>query len=127
MHAFAAVRDAIASVHPDAPWVALCLAIWCVQWLCRRYAPSLWAFAFSWVPADAPDMARRIAQGLPSVVAGAAVSALASGGDVKQATVGAVFGACAPLLHHFLKAMPNELVPYTGALGAGVPPTDGDS
>jgi hypothetical protein len=108
------VRDVLAQVHPDFPWICLTALIWVVQYATRRFAPKVWSAAFLWVPTDLPDMLRNILQGLPSVLFGAAIPALASGGDAKQALIGALFGAFAPLWHHILKAIPG---PYAGALG----------
>lgn len=113
MNPFLSARDALASIHPDVPWVALTAAIWIAQWLVRRYAPRAWDVCFSWIPADTGDMLARVAQGLPSVLAGAAIPALASGGDWRDAATGALFGALAPVWHHVLKAAP---VPYRGEL-----------
>lgn len=109
----AQVRDSLAQVHPDFPWVFLTAAIWITQYLLRRFYPKLWVLAFSWVPGDFPDMAQRVLQGLPSTLIGAAIPALASGGDTSEAVKGALFGALAPLWHHMLKALPG---PYDGAL-----------
>lgn len=107
------IRDALAQIHPDFPWVVLAFFIWLAQYLLRRYVPSAWVLAFSWVPEDMSDQTQRVLQGLPSVLIGAAIPAVASGGDVKQALKGAVFGALAPLWHHMLKAAPGK---YAGAL-----------
>lgn len=119
MNPFAQVRDTIAILHPDAPWVALTLGIWIVQWACRRWAPGLWQACFRWVPEDTGKMARAVMMGLPSVVVGAALPAMAAGVDWKAAAVGAAMGALAPVWHHVLRAAPG---PYQGALK--LPATD---
>jgi hypothetical protein len=116
MNPFAIVRDALAAVHPAAPWVTITLSLFVVQWLVRRYLPSLWAVCFGWLPADFDKRVTRAIKALPSVAIGAALPALASGGDVRAAVLGALFGALAPVTHHTLKALPR--VPYRGALGA---------
>jgi hypothetical protein len=119
------VRDVLAQVHPDFPWVCLTVLIWLVQYLTRRFAPKVWVVAFSWMPTDLPDMIQRIVQGLPSVLVGALIPAIASGGNPKQALLGALFGAFAPLWHHILKSLPG---PYQGVLtppaAAPAPPAD---
>jgi len=109
------IRDVLSQVHPDFPWVVLTALIWLVQYLTRRFAPKVWVVAFSWIPTDLPKMLRRILQGLPSVLVGAAIPAIASGGNLKHALLGALFGALAPLWHHMLKALPGD---YQGLLGA---------
>jgi hypothetical protein len=114
------IRDALAQVNPDFPWICLTTVIWLAQYLTRRFAPKVWLVAFSWMPTDLPEMAKRIAQGLPSVLVGAAIPAIASGGDTKQALLGALFGAFAPLWHHILKAMPGS---YQGVLTPSVAPS----
>ena len=117
MNPFTLVRDSLAQLHPDAPWVVLTAAIWLAQYTCRRWAPKVWTLAFSWVPDDLGAMARATVMGLPSVVVGAALPALASGGDWKAAALGAVFGAAAPVWHHLLRAAPGA---YQGALAKAV-------
>lgn len=116
MNPFATIRDALAAVHPSAPWVTITLSLFLVQWLVRRYRPSLWEMCFGWLPADFDARIARAIQALPSVAIGAALPALASGGDVRAAVLGSIFGALAPVVHHTLKALPQ--VPYRGALGA---------
>ncbi len=111
---FALVRDALASLHPSAPWVALAAAIFAIQWAVRRLRPSLWTRAFGWLPEDLPEVARTSAQAAPSLIAGALVPAIASGGDFREALIGALVGAAAPVAHHVLKAAPG--VPYRGQL-----------
>jgi hypothetical protein len=116
---FALVRDSLALIHPDAPWVGLTLGIWLVQWALRRWAPGVWSVLFSWVPADMGKMSRSVAMGLPSVIVGAALPAMAAGVDWRAAAIGAGMGAIAPLWHHLLRAAPG---PYQGALRrAGAP------
>lgn len=119
-HCLATIRDALYSVHPDLPWLTLTAAIFATQWLVRRYAPTLWLRVFAWLPDDAEAGLRRVVQALPSVVAGAAIPALASGGDVWSAVLGAVCGALAPISHHVLRAVP--FVPYRGELGRDAKP-----
>lgn len=119
MNPFAQIRDLLAHVHPDAPWVVLTAAIWFAQYACRRWAPKLWVAAFSWVPGDTGAMARAALMGLPSVVVGAALPAMASGMAWKPAAVGAVFGALAPVWHHLLRAAPGG---YQGALRLAAAP-----
>jgi hypothetical protein len=115
------VRDSLAQVHPDFPWVFLAVAIWTVQYFLRRFAPKVWVLAFSWIPADLPQMAQHVLQGLPSALIGAAIPAIASGGDTTAAVKGALFGALAPLWHHMLKAIPG---PYDGALAPAKAPVE---
>jgi hypothetical protein len=98
-----------------APWVTITLGLFITQWLVRRYRPSLWEACFEWLPAAFEENVARVVQALPSIVIGAALPALASGGDVRAAVTGAIFGALAPVAHHTLKAIPG---PYQGALGA---------
>lgn len=118
MNPLTLVRDFLTSIHPDAPWVTLTAAIWFAQYACRRWAPQVWVLAFAWVPEDTGKIARAALMGLPSVVAGAAIPAMASGMAWKPAVVGAVFGALAPVWHHLLRAAPGA---YQGALNLPVP------
>lgn len=127
MNPFAAIRDALAHVHPDAPWVVLTAGIWLVQYLLRRFQPKVWSMLFSWVPEDTNAMVWTMLHALPSVVMGAALPAFASGMNLRAAVTGAVFGALAPIWHHVLRAVPG---PYEGALkalgaSATVTPKDG--
>lgn len=123
---FATARDALASVHPQLPWLVLGFAIWGAQWALRRWWPAAWAYAFGWLPADLPTQQRRVLQALPSLLVGAAIPAVASNGDVLHALAGAAIGAFAPLWHHALKAAP--WLAYQGALGAPAPaPVEDDA
>lgn len=115
MNPFATARDALAAVHPSAPWATITLMLFLVQWLVRSRRPALWEACFGWLPADFDDRIAHAIQALPSVVIGAALPALASGGDVHAAVIGAICGALAPVMHHTLKALPG---PYRGALAA---------
>jgi len=120
MAILASIQDYLAAVYPDLPWLVLFASIWGVQWLLRRYAPAVWQLVFSWIPDDTNALLANAIQALPSVVIGAAIPALASHGDVKQAALGAVCGLFAPIWHHVLKAAPGS---YTGALGAAKSPS----
>jgi hypothetical protein len=64
---------------------------------------------------EAEELAHNIVLSLPSVVVSAVAAALLSGGGLPAAVVGAVVGACLPLLHHIRKALPFD--PYRGAVG----------
>lgn len=99
-------------------WAALPLVLWFAQYLLRKLAPSFWEWCANLGPFGAVDLspaltlARKVWQALPSVVGGAVIMALMSGGDVRAAALGALKGALAPLLHELLKAAP---IPYQGA------------
>ena len=109
------------SIHPVLPWAILTALIWAVQWAIRKWAPGIWERAAN-VPFgdDKPlvpvvRVARKVWQGLPSVLVGALIGALAIGQDPRGAWLGALAGAVAPVWHELLKAFPG---PYRG----GSPP-----
>lgn len=90
------------------------LGIWLAFYVVRKKYPAVWRLCFAWVPDDAGPMAQRTLQALPSTVIGAVVLSVGSGMKLGQVALGAMAGACAPLLHHIVKAAPNS---YQGALG----------
>jgi hypothetical protein len=112
-------RDALASVHQDLPWAAITLGVFLAVYLTRKLAPATWERFAAAVPVLAIDPSpvlvalSKLWQALPAVLLGAALPALASGGNVKQALVGAAMGALAPVLHELAKAAP--WLPYRGA------------
>ncbi len=122
-HYLATVRDALASAHPSLPWIVLALAIFLVQYGVRRWCPSLWLWAFRWIPEDLPAVFRNAIQSAPSLFMGLALPSLASGGDLRHAFWGTLAGTAAPVAHHLLKAVP--FLRYRGQLGKYIikPPT----
>jgi hypothetical protein len=111
------IQATIAALPTGVIPLIVTVGLWATQYGVRRKYPKLWKMCFSWVPEDTGPMARKVLQGLPSAVLGAAGMALYSGMDVRQAAWGAVYGACAPLLHHTLAAAPDRMISYHGALG----------
>lgn len=105
-------HDALASIHPLAPWLALTLAVFLPQYAIRKWRP-LWWERFALLGPEAA-LASKVWQGLPSVLLGAVWAAFASGGDLRAAFYGALAGALAPLKHEALKRLPNSVVPYVG-------------
>ncbi len=103
-------RDFLASVHPQAPGLALMLSVWGIMWAVRKWRPTLWAAIAKWGPEG--STLQHAIQALPSVVVGAAMAAMSSGGDMVQAAHDAVFAFGAPFLHHLLKNAPG---PYRGS------------
>lgn len=75
----------------------------------RRWLPALWLPLTRW-PREAP--ASNLLQALPSVLLGGLVAGMATGSP-REAMIGALLSALAPLGHHLLKAAP---VPYQGPL-----------
>lgn len=112
-----AARLWLADIHPWLPAVLLILAVWAPQWLVRKYRPKWWEYVatFGWrvVPAQfapliAPHVkaALKVWQALPSLLAGAMIGAVTTGGDPWGAVWGALIAALAPLKHEALKALP---------------------
>lgn len=102
------VIDWLSGWHPAIPWILLTVAIWAPQAAIRRWLPSVWE-----IPANLPfggselgrvlKLARKVWQGLPSVLTGAAVGAALVGENIEAAWKGALFGALAPLGHELKK------------------------
>jgi hypothetical protein len=84
---------------------------WLVPYVLRRWFPGAWRRIAAIGPAD--GTAAHVFQSLPSVLAGALMTALTSGGDPWRDTWMAGLAVVAPLLHHAAKASP---IPYTGAV-----------
>ncbi len=109
----------LAAINATLPYVTLTLAAYGLIYAWRKLHPASWLWLESRLPwaaeLDAGEtLAKNIALSLPSVVIGAALAALASGGALLPAVLGAVAGAFAPLLHHTRKALPFD--PYRGAV-----------
>jgi hypothetical protein len=95
------------------PWAPLTAGLWAAQYAVKRWVPGVWGFL-----ADIPfgpcrakpalKIARKVWQGLPSVATGALVGALVVGQDPRDAWIGAVAGAVAPVWHEILKALPGS-------------------
>lgn len=108
----AVARASLASAHPLLPWLALVGLVWSIVYIVRRWLPALWVPLTRWPSPESP--ASHVLQGLPSVLLGAALGAIATpDGDASAAVYGALAGALAPLWHHALRALPG---PYQGAL-----------
>lgn len=101
-----------AEIYSIAPWFACTVAVWLIVYAIRKHAPYVWEY-FEGM-GDVGATAARILQGLPSIMLGVWVSAVANGGDIENLWKGAIAGAFAPLLHHVLKA---SALPYQGANG----------
>jgi hypothetical protein len=110
--------------------VALTVAIWLFVYAVRRWTPSLWKVSTllalrNWLVKVLPNEAVgdvlalwKAVQMLPSVALGALVLALQTGGNPDAMVKGAIAGALAPVLHTFLKWIPQ--IPYVGKLGKRV-------
>jgi hypothetical protein len=102
--------DYLSSLHPLLPPGLLVLLVWLPQYLVRRYKPLWWQQFAELGPSGAT--VGKVWQALPSVVAGAAVTAFSTGtGNPTDMACGALVGALAPLWHHLLKWLPG---PYQG-------------
>jgi hypothetical protein len=105
--------------HPALFPLAMIAAIWLAQYAVRRWLPGVWEWAANILFRDSVvgfDKAlRKIWQSIPSVLSGAVVLWMASGGSLTDALLGALLGAVAPSFHELLKAAP---IPYRG----GKPP-----
>lgn len=112
-------HDALASIHPLAPWLVLLELIFLPQYLVRKYRPTWWEWAATFGWRVAPEttvvaLALKVWQGLPSVLAGALFTAYVSNGDPRAAFYGALLGAAAPIRHELMKRIPNSVLPYVG-------------
>jgi hypothetical protein len=110
----------LAAYSATLPYLLVTACVFALVYAWRKLHPRSWLWLKSRLPYatefDAAEaLAHNIALSLPSVVIGAALAALATGGGVLPAVLGAVAGAGAPLLHHIRKALPFD--PYRGALG----------
>jgi len=120
MNLAASIRDALAGVDPNLPWIVLWLATFAACWAVRRFLPGAWRVFFApLISPDAPVVLRRTVQGLVVSLPGAILAAVAEGGNIKHAVLGLVWASLAPLTHHLLRAAP---VPYQGELGGGSEP-----
>jgi hypothetical protein len=102
------------SLWPFPPGVRAILAIaaaWAFPYALRRWLPGVWRKIEAIGPAD--ENLARMFLSLPSVLAGAAMTALTAGSENLWRDVWvAAFSAAAPALHHILKASPQ--VSYQG-------------
>lgn len=102
-------REALASLNPAAPWLALTLACFLGTWVMRRWAPVPWAIIAKWGPEG--STIEHVTQAIPSVAFAAFVAALGTGLDPWMAAAGALAGLFAPLLNHAAKAYRRSPVP----------------
>ncbi len=117
------------TAHPDLARVALATVVFLIVYLVRKLAPSLWlrfevlSPALNIESAWLSEQLHKLYQALPSAVLGAALGPLMTGGDWRQALLGALNGLAAPLSHELLSR-------YQGALGKvkqkTPPPSGGD-
>lgn len=111
----------LATIDPALPRALLVALVFAAVYLIRKLFPRTWEFFARAVPVPVIDPAPLLLvlskawQALPGALLGAVASALATGGDVRAAVKGAVFGALAAVAHEFAKAAP--WLPYTGAIG----------
>ncbi len=110
----------LAAYSATLPYLLVTACAFGLVYAWRRLHPTSWLWLETRLPyslelSKAEEIAHNIALSLPSVVIGAALAALASGGAVLPAVLGAVAGAGASLLHHLRKALPFD--PYQGRLG----------
>lgn len=116
-----------ANVDPSVPRALFVVAVLVTVLLIRKAFPRAWE-AFARVvrvpvidPAPLLLLASKAWQALPGAVIGGVTLALGTGGDVRAAVKGVVFGALAALAHEVLKAVP--WIPYQGAVGKTKLPT----
>jgi hypothetical protein len=110
----------LAAFNATLPYLFVTACAFALIYAWRKYHPRSWLWVETRLPFAAEldaaeELAHNIALSLPSVVIGAALAALATGGGVLPAVLGAVAGAGAPLLHHLRKVLPFD--PYRGAIG----------
>lgn len=109
----------LAAINATLPYSVVTCAVFAIIYGWRKLSPKSWLWLESRLPGalalgQGEELAHNIMLSLPSVVIGAALAALTSGGSLVPAVLGAVAGACAPLLHHVRKALPFD--PYRGAV-----------
>lgn len=97
-----------AELHPTAPWALLTVGIWLAVYIVRRFWPWAWESMAAWGPDK--HRASQVFQALPAVLVGVIWTTYATGGNLAEAWKGAVAGAVAPLVHHFLKWVPGAYV-----------------
>jgi len=116
------------TAHPDLARVALATIVFLIVYLVRKLAPSLWLRFEGLSPALniesewLSEQLHKLYQALPSAVLGAILGPLMTGGDWRQALLGALNGLAAPLSHELLSR-------YQGKLGKAKfksPPSGGD-
>ena len=105
------IRAALIAVHPIAPYGFLAFCLWLGAYGVRRWLPSLWLPLTLWPDRESP--VAHVIQALPTTVVGAAWAGFTTGGEPLEFVFGALSGACAPVWHHVLKALPIE---YRGPL-----------
>lgn len=125
---FRAALDWLSLQHPALPWVVMTAVIWLTALVARKIMPTKWEALARWPFGDADlkpagMLAFKIWQGVPSVLAGAILAAATMRLDYGLLWKGALAGACAPILHELLKALP--FVPYRGGPGDGPPGASG--
>lgn len=98
-------QEIVTSIKSASPWVALTVGIFLFVYATRRFTPKLWVL-FDKITPD--GMLGHVLQGVPSVLIGALWTVFTTGGSFKEAWLGALMGALAPVLHLLMKK-------YTGA------------
>lgn len=121
----------LASLDPRLPGAAcglVVLAVFSLMYWVRRRFPKIWERCADLAPFLRGDVdpvlaaLRKAWQAVPSAVAGAVMTALLSGGNLRAAELGAVLGLLAPVLHELAKWCP--WLSYRGEVG--LLPTDVD-
>src|SRR5262245_21439642 len=102
------IRNALtylSALNPDLPWALLALGVFVLVYMVRKAAPAVWL----WFEAKSPALkhlddptpvlvaVHKAFQALPSVLLGALLPAVISGGDLRQAAAGAVMGLLPPV------------------------------
>lgn len=111
----------LTAIDPALPRALLVGLVFLAVYLLRKLFPRTWEFFAGVVPVSVIDPAPLLLvlsktwQAFPAALIGAAATALATGGDMRAAVKGLVFGALAAVAHEFAKAAP--WLPYTGAVG----------
>jgi hypothetical protein len=104
------VKELLASSDPATLVGSLACVVFLLIYCVRRFAPKVWhAFeghlAFlNAIQSDALwSFAWKATQAIPGTLAGAAIAAVASGGDLKKALLGALAGPVASIGHEVFK------------------------
>lgn len=97
---------------PLGPYAALCLSLWAVAAIVRRFRPQWWSWLLRVWPGDPESLQAHLFQALPTTVLGGLFAGVTTG-SLEGAAFGALSGLFSPLVHHVAKVAPG---PYSGSL-----------